>query len=220
MIFTKRLPSVSKAAMGALLALALFATGIAPASAETKFKRIKTQFIAALGDPTATSGTGAETWGIWRRDPGPIGVKIALFGMLKTSGGFGPGGWQFDQNDWWLDEYGSIMERPDFNLPAGQYLVTGGREAVSVLTIHAKDANGKQKWALSKGTKLHDVTHIPCRASRFRPKGAANTCTPENAPIGAFPLPVGTVMPPVKHCAKQDYQVLLVVGVPADAPLN
>jgi hypothetical protein len=37
--------------------------------AQTKFKRIRTQYIAALAQGNSTSGTGAETWGLWRIDP-------------------------------------------------------------------------------------------------------------------------------------------------------
>ena len=37
---------------------------------QTKFQRISTQFIAALGDPGATSGSGAQSWGLWPLDPG------------------------------------------------------------------------------------------------------------------------------------------------------
>ena len=36
--------------------------------ASAAFKRVRTQFIAALGDPSATSGRGASQWGIWRVD--------------------------------------------------------------------------------------------------------------------------------------------------------
>ncbi len=43
---------------------------------QTKFKRISTQFIAALGDPGATSGSGAQSWGLWPLDPGPRGVEL------------------------------------------------------------------------------------------------------------------------------------------------
>ena len=39
-----------------------------------KYYPIKTQYVAALAPAGATSETGAETWGIWRVDPGPIGV--------------------------------------------------------------------------------------------------------------------------------------------------
>ena len=46
------------------------------------FKRVETQFIAALGDPKASSGTGAEQWGIWRIDPGPRGVRLQNFKQL------------------------------------------------------------------------------------------------------------------------------------------
>ena len=46
------------------------------------FKQVDTQFIAALGDPKASSGTGAEQWGIWRIDPGPRGVQLQNFKQL------------------------------------------------------------------------------------------------------------------------------------------
>ena len=56
-------------------ALSLVSLGFAgKASAKQFFRRVPTQYIAALAPPEATSGTGAETWGIWRQDPGPIGV--------------------------------------------------------------------------------------------------------------------------------------------------
>ena len=31
----------------------------------SKFRRIEPQYIAALGDPGATSGNGAQSWGLW-----------------------------------------------------------------------------------------------------------------------------------------------------------
>ena len=46
------------------------------------FEQVDTQFIAALGDPKASSGTGAEQWGIWRIDPGPRGVRLQNFKQL------------------------------------------------------------------------------------------------------------------------------------------
>ncbi len=47
-----------------------------------KFKRIPLQYIAALGEDDATSGTGAELWGLWRVDPGPRGVPLDKYGRL------------------------------------------------------------------------------------------------------------------------------------------
>lgn len=42
---------------------------------QIKYQRYPSiRFISALGDPTASSGQGAETWGLWRDDPGPRGV--------------------------------------------------------------------------------------------------------------------------------------------------
>ena len=51
------------------------------------------QFIAALGDPNANSGTGAEEWGLWRKDPGPRGVRLYNYEQLKQRNGIAPAQW-------------------------------------------------------------------------------------------------------------------------------
>ena len=177
------------------------------------FKRIPTQYIAALGKPEAMSGTGAERWGLWRKDPGPRGVWLRRFDRLKTTGGVAPAKWKFDAADWWLDENGLIMEKPEFSLPPGRDLVTGDRESVSVLTVHPMDDKGVMAWDLDFGTKLYDVTHLPCRSARYRPDGANASCTPDSADQGDFPVSPGHSMPAIAGCTKQDYAVLFVVGV-------
>ncbi|MBX2870401.1 MAG: hypothetical protein KTR18_17095 [Acidiferrobacterales bacterium] len=177
------------------------------------FQRVPMQYIAALGDPDATSGKGAETWGLWRRDPGPRGVWLANFHHLQAAGGFGPGNWRFDDRDWWLDENGLIMEQPDFPVPAGKYIVTGGREAVSMLTIHPVDENGEQNWELNRDATLYDVTHLGCRSARYTPVSEGQTCSPETANQSDFPVEPGGIMPAVDSCAKQDYTVLLVIAI-------
>ena len=91
-----------------LLALILLAQ---PALAETHIRQIDTQFIAALGSPTATHGTNAQQWGLWEKDPGPRGVWLKLFPALSMAG-TAPAGWQFDPQEWWLEEHGLIMEKP------------------------------------------------------------------------------------------------------------
>ena len=48
----------------------------AASGGQPKVQRISTQFIAALGDPGATSGGGAQLWGLWPVDPGPRGVEL------------------------------------------------------------------------------------------------------------------------------------------------
>src|SRR5262245_6470986 len=88
-----------------------------PVDAETVFKPIPTQYIAALGDPGAKSGTGAELWGLWRVDPGPRGVTLSSYESLKADGGVAPAKWRFDGSDWWLEEHGLIMEEPEFPIP-------------------------------------------------------------------------------------------------------
>ena len=188
-----------------------------PASAadqdQTKFKRIQTQFIAALGDPDASAGNGAQTWGLWRRDPGPRGVWLGSYKQLKAFNGVAPSQWKFDETDWWLDENGLIMEKPDFPVPPGKYVVTGDREMVAVLTIHPADKHGDRRWELANGAILHDVTHLPCRSARYTPATGGDSCSPASVRRAAFPVDPGGAMPAVKGCNKREYAVLFAVGV-------
>ncbi len=195
-----------------LLAVSFLAT-VLPAQAEATFEPIATQYIAALGDAQATSGQDAQTWGLWAIDPGPRGIAIGDYADLVAHAYIAPAGWTFDPNAWWLEEHGLIMEAPIFPLPAGQYVVTGGRSITSVLTVQAPDATGKQCWSLADGASVYDVTHFGCRAARYAQTSTGQACTPDNAPRSAFPMSPSTVMPTLQGCSKQDYQVLIVVGM-------
>ena len=201
---------ITRRAWLASASAALLAT---PALAKPKFRAVRPQFIAALAPPDATSGTGAETWGYWRKDPGPIGVRLRQFAKLERLG-FGPAGWRFDADDWWLDENGLIMKAPDFPLPPGEYLVTNGETNVSTLAIAAPDATGAQGWTLSDGLTAADVTHGPCRSARYTPTGASGTCSPAKADQSVFPLPLGDSPPMVPGCERQEYAVFIVIGLP------
>ena len=185
---------------------------------QAKFTRFWTpQYIAALGDPGAKSGNGAESWGLWRLDPGPRGVRLDRHERLKATG-VAPAQWKFDSTDWWLEEHGLIMEKPDFPLPPGKYLVTGDREVTTVLTVHPRGKDGHHRWELGDGATLHDVTHLACRSARYTPSStppstSKNSCSPANARQAAFPVTPGATMPSVDGCTKQDYAVLIVMGV-------
>ncbi len=183
---------------------------------KVQFKRIPTQFIAALGDPSANSGTRAQTWGLWRRDPGPRGVWLKNYDELVAAGGVAPANWRFDRGDWWVEENGLIMEKPEFPVPVGRYIVTGDREVMSMLTIHPANESGDQRWELDSGAQLYDVTHLPCRSARYTPKSNDNFCSPARAQTSEFPVTPGALMPPVEGCNKQDYAVLFVVAVEMD----
>lgn len=181
------------------------------------FKRIPTQFIAALGDPKASDGSNANEWGLWRVDPGPRGVRLQQYNsVLEKNNLVAPAGWKFNPNDWWLEEHGLIMEPPTFPLPAGRYLVTGGRAATAVLSVGepTNSNNGKQQsWSLDGNVKLFDVTHLPCRSARYTPITSAATGSPLNARAADFPVSPGAPMPSVQGTNKQDYAVLFVIGV-------
>ena len=209
-------PSIHHACLGTLF-LVLMAASAQPVLAVegglTKFKRIPTQYIAALGDPGATSGSGAQLWGLWPLDPGPRGVKLNRYQSLKEAGGIAPAGWKFDETNWWLEEHGLIMEQPIFPLPPGKYVVTGARRVTALLTIHPADSHGDRRWELNQGATLYDVTHLACRSARYNPATLGGSCSPANAKQTAFPVAPGGAMPPVEGCAKQDYAVLIVIGV-------
>lgn len=180
--------------------------------AETKFKRVATQYIAALGDPAAKSGDNAHTWGLWTIDPGPRGVWLSGYEKMKAAGGIAPASWRFDGNDWWLEEHGLIMEQPEFPLAPGKYVVTGDRETTTVLTVHPSNADGRRRWELADNATIYDVTHLRCRAARYTPV-PGQSCTPNGAQQSWFPVTPGAEMPPVAGCNKQDYAVLFVIGV-------
>ncbi len=180
---------------------------------QPKFQRISTQYIAALGDPGATSGNGAESWGLWPLDPGPRGVRLSSLEQLEEAGGVAPARWKFDQTDWWLEEHGLIMEQPTFPIPPGKYLVTGDREVTTILTIHPADKNGNSRWELHDQATLYDVTHLACRSARYTPTTGNDSCSPANVEKTGFPVAPGGVMPPVEGCKKQDYAVLIVIAL-------
>lgn len=180
--------------------------------AEEKFRRIPIQYIAALGDPQSSSGNNAEQWGIWELDPGPRGVRLDNYPRLRDNGGVAPDEWQFDNNDWWLEENGLIMEAPEFPMPAGRYLVTGDREVQAILTVHGKAADGSQQWELSDNASIYDVTHLRCRSGRYTPT-SNGYCSPASAKKSDFPVRPGAPMPEVGGCNKQDYSVLIIMAV-------
>ncbi|MDJ0776838.1 MAG: hypothetical protein QNJ85_03170 [Gammaproteobacteria bacterium] len=203
-----------------LLGWMVVGLAIQPASAtdeqETRFLRVDTQYIAALGDPEANSGSGAQNWGLWTIDPGPRGVWLRNYEALEAAGGVAPANWNFDREDWWLEENGLIMEAPQFPLAPGKYVVTGNRKVMTVLTVHEPDANGDSRWELDHGASLHDVTHLRCRSARYTPASGEGSCSPKNAPQDAFRVAPGADMPPVAGCVKQDYHVLFLIGVAED----
>lgn len=202
--------------LGLLLMIAISAQSVQAMNDQTTFKSIPTQFIAALGDPDASSGKGAQSWGLWRKDPGPRGVWLKNYDQLQAAGGVAPAQWKFDNADWWLEENGLIMEQPDFPVPPGKYIVTGDREMMAVLTVHPADENGERRWELDKGAKLYDVTHLPCRSARYTPIAGSNSCSPAKADRTAFRVRPGAAMPEVEGCSKQDYAVLFVIAVAVD----
>lgn len=171
------------------------------------FKRVPTQFIAAIADPKASSGTDANEWGLWTVDPGPPGVFLRDYKKdLQSKNNIAPAGWKFDPKDWWVEEHGLIMQAPTFPLEKGRYLVTGGRLITTVLEIK----EGGQ-WNLEKG-ELFDVTHLPCRSARYTPKAGVGTGSPLTAKESDFPVKPGAEMPKVEGCDKVDYAVLFVIG--------
>lgn len=211
-----RIPGILRTGMTTILAVgiaALIAPGHAASVGNVQYHSIDAQYIAALGAPGAKSGRGAQTWGLWKEDPGPRGIELGQYSRLKKSGGVTPARWKFDPADWWLEENGLIMEQPVFPLQPGRYVVTGARGTIAVLTIHPADSQGDRRWELDNNATLHDVTHLGCRAARYRPTGGNRSCAPDTVRRTLFPVAAGSAMPAVDGCLKQDYAVLIVIGL-------
>lgn len=86
--------------IGATLACLANGGMVANAVEPPKFKRISTQFIAALGDPKSSSGANVNEWGLWTLDPGPRGVYLKDYTKkIVTNNGVAPSGWKFDEKD-------------------------------------------------------------------------------------------------------------------------
>src|SRR3989475_8685443 len=161
-------PSVSRRLLS--MGFLILAASLHYASGEdlSKYKRIEPQFIAALGDPGATSGNGAQSWGFWNQDPGPRACKLDHYPQLKATG-VAPAQWKFDASDWWLEEHGLIMEKPTFPLPAWKYLVTGDRKRTTRLTVDLKDKNGNQRRVVGVVATLSDVTLVGYPSEIYAP---------------------------------------------------
>lgn len=187
-----------------------------PLFAQTRIQRVPIQYIASLAGPQERAGTGAETWGLWREDPGPIGVWLHMYEELQARDYVHPTGWRLDVDDWWLDENGILMKHPDFPMPPGTFLVTNGEDKAGLLTVEAADASGAQVWSLSGETVIADVTHGPCRSARYSPIGDSGSCSPASVDQSIFPLPLGAQPPEVPGCNRLEYAVLIVIGIAED----
>jgi hypothetical protein len=179
-----------------------------PASAGKAWRKLNPiHFIAAVGDPSASTGTDATAqWGIWRVDPGPRGVPLASYPALSKAGHRAKAGWLFDVKDFWIEEHGRLMEPPE-PLPPGRYIVTGDREATVPLNVAA---NGD--WKLEGGAKLVDVTHLPCRSARYV-ANQGEDASPLNCAQQAFPVRPGGLMPAIRGYGHKDYAVVFVLAV-------
>src|SRR5262245_40905854 len=85
---TRKTNRLMRPALLAIGLLVMLAAQERPTHAAGKFKRLwSPMYIAALADPGANSGAGAQSWGLWRLDPGPRGVRLNRYERLKAAGG-------------------------------------------------------------------------------------------------------------------------------------
>ena len=164
---------------------------------------------AALGDDRDASAGDARGWALWRENPAVRGVRPRA---RPEPTGAACGG-----REWWFEEKGLLLERPDTPLPAGTYLVTGGRAVTAALTVvadAAPSAGGATRWDLADGARIGDVALLASRVARYTPSADArrDARTPPDA-WAAFPVAAGAAMPAVVGCDERDYAILLVVGI-------
>jgi len=91
---------------------------------------------------------------------------------------------------------------------------SGKREITTTLKVHAKASDGTQRWELGDDAALIDVTHMPCRSARYTPLNDSEpNCSPANADLSQWKVSPGSPMPEIMGCHKQDYAVLIVIGM-------
>ena len=105
------------------------------------------------------------------------------------------------------------MEKPAFPIPSGRYMLAwlnGRQGGKAILTIDG------DRWALSDGATMYDVTHLPCRSARCRPV-ASDSCS-SGSPANASAADFGGS----RRCHAQrsghvqvDYAVLFITAVQA-----
>ena len=141
------------------------ATLLGPSTAQAEMKKLRPiQFIAALGDKDASSGKGAQEWGLWRLDPGPRGVQLGAYEKLAAKGGKAPAGWQFNDKAWWLEEHGLIMEEPA-PLHARRSGELAGMPAVVALETCSLGPL-KETWRRPEGPRCRSPPALPVGRGR------------------------------------------------------
>ena len=215
------LPSLVVGAAATAATAATDDSGSSASSSKMTFQRYpQLRFIAALGDPKASSGTGAGEWGLWRDDPGPRGFYLRDYDRKLKNDNVAPAGWTLDKDAIWIEEHGLVMPSTENlpttslrkstkeSLPYKRYVVTGDREVTTVLTVFQDG-----RWELAKGS-LYDVTHLPCRSAKYTPASGSGSCVPTADDQKFFPVKPGAEMPKLSNpnCAKLDYAVLFLLG--------
>ena len=71
-----------------------------------------------------------------------------------------------------------------------------------MLIIQPKGKDGNQRWELTDGATLYDVTHLGRRSARDTPATANNSCSPAKARTTGFPVNPGAAMTVVNGCRK------------------
>ena len=133
------LPSLVVGAAATAATAATDDSGSSVSSSKMTFQRYpQLRFIAALGDPKASSGTGAGEWGLWRDDPGPRGFYLRDYDR-RVKNNVAPAGWTLDKDAIWIEEHGLVMPSTENlprtslrkstkeSLPYKRYVVTGDR---------------------------------------------------------------------------------------------
>lgn len=72
----------------------------------------------------------------------------------------------------------------------------------------------KTRWRYQR--PIYDVTHLVCRSARDTPAAGGGSCSPVKAQKAGFPGATGGAMLPVEDCTKQDYAMLIEIGVGAE----
>ncbi|MBS0155983.1 MAG: hypothetical protein JSS38_15410 [Nitrospira sp.] len=88
----------------------------------------------------------------------------------------------------------------------------GAKRVTAVLTIYPANSHGDRRWELDQGETPYNMTRLGCRSAHYTP-AAGESCALAHTKQTAFPGAPEGAMPQVEDCTKQDYALLIVIGV-------
>src|SRR5450631_3846737 len=145
-------------------------------------------------------------------EPGPGPARLQAGPLRSIEGGRRRGAVTVEIRRCGLVARGTRLDHGEADLSAAPWEIPRhGRPQGDDRADNSAKGQGRQS---AVGTRRRR-NPLRCRPARYTPAPANNSCSPANVRTKGFPVNPGAAMPVVNGCRKQDYAVLIVVGLPA-----